>query len=342
MVNRSYAAEPARGSQPADAALPSDPADDPSDVGHDDAAATNAADPHAPIPVTFGVRVINLLAVVLPFAGLVAGIVWAWGDRFDWLHLSLMAGMYLVTVFGVTIGFHRLFTHRAFQTNAVVRAALAIFGSMAVEGPLLKWVALHRRHHQHSDHHDDPHSPHLHGHGLKGVLQGLYHAHVGWIFKTDSPGLERYVKDLSRDRVLRAISALFPLWVTIGMLVPAAIAGLVTMTWSGALLGLLWGGFARVFLVHHVTWSINSVCHLWGRQTYKTTDESRNNVIFGILAMGEGWHNNHHAFPTSARHGLAWWQFDASYWTIRLMELCGLAYNVKVPSDSALAAKRVG
>ena len=288
---------------------------------------------------SLAIRMANLAAVVVPFLGFILAAVLLWGVGFSWVHLGVMVGMYLISAVGITVGYHRLFTHRAFETTRWLKAAFAIFGSMAVEGPLFHWVATHRRHHQHSDAHDDPHSPHLHGHGFVGIVTGLWHAHVGWLFTKDMPNLDRYVGDLRKDKVLRAISRLFPVWVVLGLMIPTAIAGLITMSWTGALLGLLWGGFARIFLVHHVTWSINSVCHMWGSRDYVSHDESRNNLIFGVLALGEGWHNNHHAFPTSARHGLRWWQIDFSYWLIRGMELFGLAHKVKVPTAEALAAK---
>jgi stearoyl-CoA desaturase (delta-9 desaturase) len=281
----------------------------------------------------------NLAAVVLPFVGFIVAAVSLWGIGFSWLHLGLMVGMYLLTAVGITIGYHRLFTHRSFDTNRTIKAIFAILGSMAAEGPLLKWVAMHRRHHQHSDEHGDPHSPHLHGHGLWGMITGMWHAHVGWIFDADPENLERYVGDLKKDRVLRWISNMFPLWVLMSMLVPTVLGGLLSMSWKGALLSFLWGGLARIFLVHHVTWSINSVCHLWGSRDFESQDESRNNFIFGVLALGEGWHNNHHAFPTSARHGLRWWQVDASYWIIRGMEKVGLAHKIRLPSPEAMDAK---
>jgi stearoyl-CoA desaturase (delta-9 desaturase) len=171
------------------------------------------------------------------------------------------------------------------------------------------------------------------------VLRGLWHAHLGWIFRPDPPDLGRYVKDLLRDGPVRVASALFPVWVGAGLLIPAALGGLLTGTWTGALLGLLWGGLARIFLVHHVTWSVNSVCHLWGRQPFRGHDHSKNNFLFGVLALGEGWHNNHHAFPTSARHGLRWWEFDLSYWAIRALALLRLAWDVKLPAKPAPAAR---
>ena len=291
--------------------------------------------------ISLRVRIINLVAVIAPFAGLIAAIVMLWGRGFSWLQLGLMLGMYVLTVLGITVGYHRLFTHRAFDAPRPVKAALAILGSMAVEGPLLKWVAMHRKHHQHSDTHDDPHSPHLHGGGVIGTIKGMWHAHVGWLFRPDAQGISKYVADLQNDRVLRTISELFPLWVAVGLLIPAILGGLFTMSWSGAFLGFLWGGLARVFLVHHVTWSINSVCHIWGSRPYDSDDESRNNFVFGVLALGEGWHNNHHAFPTSARHGLRWWQIDVSYWVIRGMAAVGLASKVRLPAPQAVVARRV-
>jgi stearoyl-CoA desaturase (delta-9 desaturase) len=268
----------------------------------------------------------------VPFLGLVAAVAFFWGRAFSWVELGLLLGMYGLTGLGITVGFHRLFTHRAFETNRVVQFLLAVLGSMAVQGPLLKWAALHRRHHQHSDQQEDPHSPHHQGGGLLGLLRGAWHAHLGWVFRPDPPNLSRYVKDLRGSALLRGVSALFPVWVVVGLLVPAVLGGLLTGTWTGALFGLVWGGLARIFLIHHVTWSVNSVCHLWGKQPFRSGDYSRNNVVFGVLALGEGWHNNHHAFPTSARHGLRWWQIDLSYWVIRALALLGLAWNVRLPA----------
>jgi stearoyl-CoA desaturase (delta-9 desaturase) len=283
-------------------------------------------------------RIVNLVAVVAPFAGLVtaAALLWGWG--FSWLQLGLLFGMYLLTGLGITVGYHRLFTHRSFETTPIVRFVLAILGSMAAQGSLLRWVALHRRHHQHSDEPGDPHSPHHGGQGVLGVLRGLWHAHLGWLFRTDPHGLDHYVLDLQEDAPARIASVLFPVWVLIGLLLPTALGGILSGSWVGAVLGLLWAGLARICLVQHVTWSVNSVCHLWGGRPYKVRDQSRNNFLFGVLALGEGWHNNHHAFPTSARHGLRWWQLDPSYWVIRGLALVGLAWKVRLPTQAALTA----
>ncbi len=293
----------------------------------------HAADPHAVAPGRlFAVRLGTALGVLVPLAGVgLAG--WlTWGRGFGWVELLMVAGMYTVTAMGVTVGFHRLYTHRSFEAVAPVRFLLGVCGSMAIQGPLIEWVSRHRRHHQHSDDVGDPHSPHHHGDGLVGFAKGFVHAHIGWAFNPDPPGGEKYVPDLRKSRVARLVSALFPVWAVLGVILPAAVGGLLSGTWGGAAAGAVWGGLVRIFLVHHLTWSINSVCHLWGSRPYPTRDKSRNNALFGILAFGEGWHNNHHAFPVSARHGLRWWQLDASYLAIRALEACGLAWAVKRPA----------
>ncbi len=286
-------------------------------------------------PASLALRVINLVVVIVPFIAVVAAIAFLWGWGFSWVETGLLLGMYVASAIGITVGYHRFFTHRSFETSRVVQCILGILGSMAVQGPLLKWVAMHRCHHMHSDRRDDPHSPHNHGRGLKGMMRGLWHAHLGWLFRADPPDLARYVKDLRQSRLLRVVSALFPVWVIVGLLIPTTLGLLLTWSWWGALFGLIWGGLVRIFFVHHVTWSVNSLCHWWGRQPYRVHDHSRNNWLVGILAMGEGWHNNHHAFPRSARHGLRWWQVDVSYWIIRAMALVGLVWKVRVPAKAA-------
>ncbi|HKB41349.1 MAG TPA: acyl-CoA desaturase [Gemmataceae bacterium] len=288
--------------------------------------------PPAARPLPLGVRLVRLALVLGPLLGLVAAVVLFWGWGFGWVELGLFLGMYLVTSLGVTVGFHRLFTHGSFETHAAVKFILAALGSMAAQGSVLDWVAVHRRHHQHSDKDEDPHSPHHHGRGLFGVMRGLWHAHIGWMLRQGPTGLSRYVKDLRRSVSLRVASALFPLWVVLGLLIPAVLGGLLTWSWWGALLGLLWGGLARMFLFHHVSWGVNSICHLWGGRPHESGDHSTNNVLLGLLALGEGWHNNHHAFPTSARHGLRWWQIDVSYYSIKALALIGLAWNVRLPA----------
>jgi stearoyl-CoA desaturase (delta-9 desaturase) len=295
-----------------------------------------AAPPSEPLErLTAGGRLLTLAAVIVPFIGLVVASCLLWGWGFSRAELGLLAGMYLLTGLGITVGFHRLFAHRSFETYGAVKFLLAVFGSMAVQSALFHWVAHHRLHHGHSDTPEDPHSPHNEGGGLLGWLKGFWHAHIGWAFEPDKPNLTHYVQDLHRSRSLRVANALFPLWVALGLLIPAAAGGLLLMSWAGAVRGLLWGGLVRILLVHHVTWSVNSVCHIWGLRPYKSGDESRDNFVLGVLALGEGWHNTHHAFPTSARHGLRWWKLDLSYWAIRALALAGLAWNLKVPSKKA-------
>jgi stearoyl-CoA desaturase (delta-9 desaturase) len=297
-----------------------------------------------PVPVPerapLGVRMATLAAIVLPVLGLGGAAAFLWGRGFSWVDLGLLLGMYLLTALGITAGFHRLFVHRSFETYMPVKVVFAVLGSMAVQGDLITWVGVHRRHHQHSDTPDDPHTPHHHGPGLLGWLKGYWHAHIGWFFDPTPADLERYVKDLRQSPTLRGVSGLFPLWVALGLVFPAVLGGVISGSWTGAWSGLVWGGLVRVFLVHHVTWSVNSACHLWGLRPYASDDLSRDNVVFGILALGEGWHNTHHAFPTSARHGLGWWQPDVSYYVIRGLWLVGLAWNVKLPSKQARADKR--
>jgi stearoyl-CoA desaturase (Delta-9 desaturase) len=279
-----------------------------------------------------------LIGVLVPLCGVGAAgaLAWRYG-LFGWADVGLLLGMYLLVMLGTTVGFHRLFTHRSFEAAKPVQFVLGVLGSMAFEGPLLEWVGRHRLHHQHSDRDGDPHSPHApRRSGFWGRFRAFWHAHIGWALAPESPDLARYAPDLRKSRMLRAVSALFPLWAALGLLIPAGI-GYALGGWWGALTGFLWGGLVRVFLGHHITWCVNSVCHLWGARPYQSGDESRNNPVVGVLALGEGWHNNHHAFPTSARHGLRWWQIDLSYYLIRLMSWVGLAWKVRVPSNEALA-----
>ncbi|MCI0362214.1 MAG: fatty acid desaturase [Planctomycetaceae bacterium] len=283
-----------------------------------------------------------LTAVLLPLLGTMAAVVLCWRLGFmGWLYLAMLVGGWLSTGTGITIGFHRLLTHRSFDTYRWIRLTWMTLGALSVEGSPLVWCAVHRRHHELSDQPGDPHSPHLHGTGLWNSLRGLWYGHAGWLFTGywSSPDLARYVPDLLADKALVTVDRLYYLWVLVSLALPAAIGGLATLSWQGAVLGLIWGGLVRIFVTHHITWSINSICHVFGRQNFATNDHSRNNLLCGLFGLGEGWHNNHHAFPTSARHGLAWWQFDLSWLVIRGMELVGLAWNVRLPSDKAIAEK---
>jgi stearoyl-CoA desaturase (delta-9 desaturase) len=275
-------------------------------------------------------RVVRTVVFGLPPAALLVGAWMAWGGALNWHDLVVLGVTYALTGLGITVGFHRLFTHRSFKTSRPVRAALAVLGSMAVEGPVIEWVSTHRKHHSYSDQPGDPHSPHLDElPGWRGALRGLGHAHVGWMFRgKDMANPARYARDLVADRDLRFISRTFPLWVAVGLAVPFGLGVALTGSLMGGLTGLLWGGAVRIFLLHHVTFSINSLCHYFGRRPFSTGDESRNLAWLAPLSFGEAWHNNHHAFPTSAAHGLRRWQVDPGAWLIGALERCHLAWDV--------------
>ncbi|HUE72981.1 MAG TPA: acyl-CoA desaturase [Pirellulaceae bacterium] len=295
-----------------------------------------------PAPLTH--KLVMGTAVVLPFLGCLTAIAISWRYGFmGWPYLALLIGGWLASGLGITVGFHRLLTHRSFETYGWVRMFWMALGALSVEGSPLVWCAVHRRHHEYSDLPGDPHSPHLHGHGWWASLRGLWYAHAGWLFTGywSSPDMERYIPDLLAERPLLLVNRLYFLWVIVSLAIPTAIGGLIEGSWRGAALGLLWGGLVRIFITHHITWSINSICHVFGRRDFDVGDDSRNNWLCGIFGLGEGWHNNHHAFPTSARHGLLWWQLDASWLVIRAMQALGLAWNVRLPGERAMASRRV-
>ena len=290
-------------------------------------------------------RAVNLVAVVLPFLALVTAILLLWNRAVGWVDLALFTSMYVLTGLGVTIGYHRMLTHRAFETFAWLRATFAVLGSMAIEGSAIRWVADHRKHHAFTDEEGDPHSPHVgRGAGLFGALRGLFHAHIGWLFRNVGEAEpERYAADLVRERSMRVIDRTFFLWAAIGLLVPFGLGFMFSGEVTGALTALLWGGLVRVFVLHHVTWSINSVCHFFGRRRFATGDESRNVSWLALLSFGEAWHNNHHAFPTSAFHGLRRWEAlnDPAGWVIRGLERLGLVWNVRRVSPDRQRAKAI-
>ena len=284
----------------------------------------------------------NLVAVTLPPAALITGIVLLWHRAIGPVQLAVLLVSYVLTAGGITLGYHRLFTHRSFQTSAPMRAILAIAGSLALEGSVITWVADHRKHHTFTDQEGDPHSPHLAGPGLGGALKGLWHAHMGWLFETVGQAeQERYAPDLLKDRALRTIDRLFPLWILLSLAIPGLVCLAIEGTWWSFLTGVIWGGLVRVFLVHHVTWSINSVCHFFGKRRFDVEDESRNVFWLAPFSMGESWHHNHHAFPTSAFHGLKLGErlADPTGLIILAMEKLGLAWNVVRVSPERQAAK---
>jgi stearoyl-CoA desaturase (delta-9 desaturase) len=307
----------------------------------DPRAATPApgAEPEAPVeegavrPVTmpFIDRLASALVTGIPPVILVIGMILGWSSGLlVWQDLLILAVMYCGIGMGITVGFHRLLTHRSFKCNRWVRAGFAALGSAAAEGPVIDWVATHRKHHQFSDVEGDPHSPHVgHDHGFKGALKGLAHAHIGWVFSDMEVADEnRYAKDLLADPLLKFVDRTFVLWVLLGLAVPFGLGVLLSGTITGGLTALLWGGAARIFLMHHATFSINSLCHFFGKQEFDTSDESRNLAWLAIPTWGEAWHNTHHAFPTSFRHGMGRRQIDLSAAFIRLMEIVGLAHDV--------------
>jgi stearoyl-CoA desaturase (Delta-9 desaturase) len=284
-----------------------------------------------PVSMPLVDRTASAIITGVPPILLALGIALGWGGRLvDWQDLVNLAVCYVVIGSGITVGFHRLFTHRSFKTSRPMRFLFAALGSMAAEGPVIDWVATHRKHHRYSDIEGDPHSPHVgHESGWRGALRGFLHAHIGWVFSDMEVADERiYAKDLLADPWVRFVDRTFVLWVVVGLGLSFGLGVALTGTVTGGLIGMLWGGAARIFLLHHSTFAINSVCHFFGHQDFDTRDESRNVPWLAIPTWGEAWHNNHHAFPTSYRHGLRRWQIDPSAGMIRLLELTGLAWGV--------------
>jgi stearoyl-CoA desaturase (delta-9 desaturase) len=286
-------------------------------------------------------RVVNLGAMVVPFAATLAAIVLLWGSVVSWHDLALFAAMYLLTAAGITVGFHRMLTHRSFRAHKPTEYVFASLGSMAVQGPVIAWVADHRKHHAHTDVEGDPHSPHVgHGDGVVGVLRGLWHAHMGWLLSEHGRAeWSKYAPDLCEDPGMRLINRRFVTLVVLGLALPALAGYLITGTLLGAATGLLWGGLVRVFFVHHVTWSVNSVCHFLGSRRFEVDDQSTNVFWLALPSLGESWHHNHHAFPRSAVHGLRRWELDPSALLIAGMERTGLAWNVIRIAPERQAAK---
>jgi stearoyl-CoA desaturase (delta-9 desaturase) len=275
-------------------------------------------------------RIITGLVTVVPLLAIgLAG--WrAWEGLLRPGDLVVFAILYVLTGLGVTVGFHRHFTHRSFKAGRAVRGTLAVLGSAAIEGPVISWVADHRKHHAFSDRPGDPHSPHVdHGVGWSGALRGLLHAHVGWLFRHDQRGARaRYAPDLLDDPVIRFVDRTFVAWALGGLALAFVLGAAIGGSLAAGLTGLLWGGAVRIFVLHHLTYSINSICHVFGRKRFATPDESRNVFWLALPTFGEAWHNNHHAFPTSATHGLGRWQIDPSALVIRGLEACGLVWDV--------------
>jgi stearoyl-CoA desaturase (delta-9 desaturase) len=295
-----------------------------------------------PVPVIDGHRTgfqhfMIYIFVAVPMVALVAAVPLVWGWGVNWHDLMLLAVFHVIAVLGVTVGFHRHFTHKSFKAKPWLRVAMAITGSLAVQGNVLNWVADHRRHHAFSDREGDPHSPWLFGTSPVAVAKGFLHAHMGWFFERDETNHKRFIPDLLADRAVMQVARTFGLWVTVSLVLPALIGGLITMSWWGAVSGFFWGGLVRLAVSNHVTWSINSICHMVGARPFRSRDRSRNFWPLAILSMGESWHNLHHADPTCARHGVLRGQIDISARTIWLFERLGWAYDVRWPTPRRLA-----
>jgi len=282
--------------------------------------------------------------VIVPFLALLAAVPIVWGWGIGWTDLVLAVFFYYLSGMGVTVGYHRYFTHGSFKANRALKIALAVAGSLAIEGPVIRWVADHRRHHAFSDRDGDPHSPWRFGDSLSGLTKGFFFAHIGWLFDPEHTNREKYAPDLLADRDLVRVDRLFPLLVVVSMFAPAVLGGLISWSWTGALTAFLWASLVRVAVLHHVTWSINSVCHMIGDRPYASRDRSANFWPLAVLSFGESWHNSHHADPTCARHGVDRGQLDISARAIRLFEKAGWASAVRWPSRERfdkLAARRV-
>jgi stearoyl-CoA desaturase (Delta-9 desaturase) len=276
--------------------------------------------------------------ILVPFLALLAAIPLTWGWGLGWVDVVLAAVFYTVTCLGVTVGFHRYFTHRAFKARRSLRVTLAIVGSMALQGPITHWVADHRRHHAFADRDGDPHSPWAFGTSPLALVRGFWHAHMGWMFNRNLTNAERFAPDLLADKDIARVHRQFGLWTAVTLLAPAALGGLLTWSWQGALTAFFWAGLVRVSLLHHVAWSVNSICHLVGSRPYAARDRSANFWPLAILSMGESWHNLHHADPTCARHGVRRGQIDISARLIWLLEKAGWAHDVRWPTPKRLTS----
>jgi stearoyl-CoA desaturase (delta-9 desaturase) len=301
------------------------------------------AAPPAPKPVLSGKQTIPELITIrtfllVPFLALAVAVPVFWGWGVSWLDLTIGGAFFVVSTLGVTVGYHRYFTHGSFRAKRALRIALAVAGGLAAQGPVIGWVADHRRHHAFSDREGDPHSPWLFGTSPVALARGFWHAHMGWLFGRDKTNVDRFAPDLAADRDLRVVDRLFPLWVVVSLLLPPLLGGLITLSWWGALTAFLWAGLARISFQHHVTWSVNSICHMIGERPFASRDRSANFWPLAILSMGESWHNTHHADPTSARHGAQRGQIDISARVIWVFEKLGWAWNVRWPTAKRLAA----
>ncbi|GAA4440184.1 acyl-CoA desaturase [Actinokineospora soli] len=301
-----------------------------------------ASDDAGPKPI-FGAprgvwpQVGTYLFILVPFLALVAAVPFAWGWGLGWVDVGLAAFFYTFTCLGVTVGFHRYFTHGAFKAPRAVRVGLAIVGSMALQGPIMHWVADHRRHHAYADRAGDPHSPWAFGTSPAALVKGFWHAHMGWVFDRNLTNQERFAPDLLADDDIRRVHRQFGLWTAVTLLAPAVLGGLITWSWWGAVTAFFWAGLVRVSFLHHVTWSVNSICHMVGERPFKSRDKATNFWPLAVLSMGEAWHNLHHADPTCARHGVRKFEVDISARLIWVFEKLGWVTDVRWPTPQRLA-----
>ncbi|NUR62095.1 MAG: acyl-CoA desaturase [Catenulispora sp.] len=286
-------------------------------------------------------RVALSFFIGVPFVALAAAVPVLWGWGLTWTDLIIAVVMYAISGHGVTVGFHRLFTHSSFKAKKALRVVLAIAGSLAIQGPVIRWVADHRKHHRFSDRDGDPHSPWRYGETIPALVKGMWHAHIGWLFNEEQTNQQQYAPDLLKDRAIVRVSRAFPALVLVSLLVPAAVGGLVTWSWQGVLTAFFWGSLVRVALLHHTTWSINSICHAVGSRPFRSRDRSGNVWWLAVLSMGESWHNLHHSDPTSARHGVLRGQIDSSARIIWVFEKLGWVRDVRWPSRERIAMKSV-
>jgi stearoyl-CoA desaturase (delta-9 desaturase) len=284
---------------------------------------------------------VAFLTMAVPAIGAAGAVYWALTRGVSNVSLIVFALLYLLTTAGLTVGFHRLFTHKAFKPTPATKAVLAVLGMMAAQGPVLFWVASHRRHHAFSDTKDDCHSPCMHGATVIGRIKGLWHAHFGWMLKGEITNVPMFAKDLLQDHIVTTLNRYYTLWVLLGLAIPAAVGAIAPGGWAGAMEGLLWGGLFRVFFVHQITWGLNSLNHVFGIRRYSSDDNSRNIAWLALITMGEGWHNHHHAYPSSAKFGHKWWELDLGFAVIRTLRVLGLCNDVQYPNAEALARKEV-
>jgi stearoyl-CoA desaturase (delta-9 desaturase) len=286
-------------------------------------------------------RIVLGVFIVVPFLAVLAAVPIAWGGWLGWRDVTIAAAMYAFTGHGITVGFHRLFTHKSYKPNRPVKVTLAVAGSMAIQGPVVRWVADHRKHHKFSDRDGDPHSPWRYGETIPALMKGLFYAHMGWLFDQEQTNQRQYAPDLLKDKDIVRISRQFPMWVAVSLLLPAVIGGLWSMSWQGALTAFFWASLVRISLLHHVTWSINSICHTVGERPFMSRDKSGNVWWLAIPSMGESWHNLHHADPTCARHGVLRGQIDTSARIIWVMQKLRWVSDVRWPVQERLEKRRV-